>query len=155
MKTQIEKAQELVAILGNGQIHTMTMQRPLKTRKSSVLVGIKESTTQVRAVAYENTAKVKAKRESGIERTTIPSGYTPEEGFNGTVLRNDKSNRLHLNVAVVQSGNHSSKVLVGGEEVAIESIADELLSSETRVRERNPDEQQWMRPAVENIIGIA
>jgi hypothetical protein len=60
-----------------------------------------------------------------------------------------------LNVAVVQSGNHSSKVLVGGEEVAIESIADELLSSETRVRERNPDEQQWMRPAVENIIGIA
>jgi hypothetical protein len=154
MKTQIERAQELINILGNGQIHTMTMRRALKTRKSSTLVGVKESTTQIRAVGYENTAKVKALRESGVERSEIPSGYVPEEGFGGKVLRNERSGRLHLNVGVVESGNGSSKVLVDGQEVSIESIADELLSSETRKRDRDPEAQRWMRPAVENIIGI-
>ena len=154
MNTQIERAQELVNILGNGQIHTMTMRRALKTRKSSTLVGIKESTTQIRAVGYENTAKVKALRDSGVERSETPSGYVPEEGFNGRVLRNERSGRLHLNVGVVESGNGSSKVLVDGQEVAIESIADELLSSETRKRDRDPEAQRWMRPAVDNIVEI-
>lgn len=154
MKSQIERAKELVAILGNGQIHTMTMRRALKTRKSSTLEAVKESTTQIRAVGYENTAKVKALRESGVERSETPSGYVPEEGFGGKVLRNERSGRLHLNVGVVESGNGSSKVLVDGQEVAIESIADELLASETRKRERNPEAQRWMRPAIDNVVEI-
>ena len=151
MTTQIEKARELVAKLGNGQIHTMTTQRPLKTLKDSTLEGVKESTTQVRAVAYENTSKVKALRESGVQRSDTPSGYEPVEGFDGKVLKSIKTGRLHLNVAVVASGNSSSRILVDGQEVALESIAGELQSSDRNPRKRNPDAQGWMRPAIDSV----
>jgi hypothetical protein len=151
MKTEIQKAQELVALLGNGQIHTMTTKRPLKTLKDSTLVGVKESTTQVRAVAYENTGKVKALRESGVERSDTPSGFEAVEGFNGKVLKSIKTGRLHLNVAVVDSGNGSSRMLVDGKEVTRESIAHHLQSSDRNPRKRSANAQGWMRPAVDSI----
>lgn len=143
-----------MALLGNGQIHTMTTQRPLKTLKGSALEGVKESTTQVRAVGYENTAKVKALREGGVERSDTPSGFEAVEGFDGKVLKSISTGRLHLNVAVVASGNGSSRMLVAGEEVSRESIADELQSSDRNPRKRNPNSQGWMRPAIDNVVEI-
>lgn len=154
MKTQIERARELVDILGNGQIHTMTTKRPLKTLKDSPLVGEKESTVQVRAVAYENTAKVKALRESGIQRSDIPSGFEVVEGFNGKVLKSIKTGRLHLNVAVVDSGNGSSRFLVDGQEVTRESIAHHLQASDRNPRKRSANAQGWMRPSLDSVESL-
>ncbi len=151
MKTEMQRAQEIVALLGNGQIHTITTKRPLKTLKDSTLVGVKESTTQVRAVAYENTSKVKALRESGVERSDIPSGFEAVEGYGGKLLKSIKTGRLHLNVAVVDSGNGSSRMLVDGKEVTRESIAHHLQASDRNPRKRSANAQGWMRPAVDSV----
>lgn len=164
MKTTLQRASELLTKLGNGQIHTMTMERPLKVRKSSELVGTKRSKTQVRVVAYENTAKVLAKRDAGFERSETPSGYeiTGLENFKGKVLRGVNSRDLHLNLAVVRG--LGSEFIVDGGPVEVESIAHELLSSETKKStpkvEIDPatgetlEVQKWMRPKVANIVGL-
>jgi hypothetical protein len=165
MKTTLQKASELIAKLGGGQIHTMTMRRPIATLKSSDLVGVKESKTQVRAVAYENTAKTKALRKAGVERSEIPSGYetTGLENFKGKVLRGVKSRELHLNLAFVRSLD--SVFIVDGDHVEIDSIAHEIQASEKRVSKNatpkiDPNTgaelevQRWMRPKVANIVGM-
>ena len=163
MTTDYKKASALIAQLGNGEIHTMTTRRPLHTRAKSTLKGVKESRQQIRAVAYENTAKTKALREAGVQRSETPSGYetTGLEEFGGKVLRNKKSGNLHLNVAFVRALD--SRYIVDGETVDLESIAPELLASETRDRSKpvkvapNGQEletQLWTRPKIASIVGM-
>ena len=163
MDIDYKKASALIAQLGNGEIHTMTTRRPLHTRDKSTLVGEKESRQQIRAVAYENTAKTKALREAGVQRSETPSGYetTGLEEFSGKVLRNKKSGNLHLNVAFVRALD--SRFIVDGETVELDSIASELLASETRERSKpvkvapNGQEletQSWTRPKISSIVGI-
>ena len=163
MKSDYKKASALIAQLGNGEIHTMTTRRPLRARTKSTLVGEKESRQQIRAVAYENTAKTKALREAGVQRSETPSGYetTGLEEFGGKVLRNTKSGNLHLNVAFVRALD--SHFIVDGEKVELDSIASELLGSETKKRSTtvkvapNGEElktQSWTRPKITSIVGM-
>jgi hypothetical protein len=163
MDIDYKKASALIAQLGNGEIHTMTTRRPLRTRTKSTLRGEKESRQQIRAVAYENTAKTKAIREAGVQRSETPSGYETAglEEFGGKVLRNIKSGNLHLNVAFVRALD--SRYVVDGETVELDSIASELLGSETKKRAAsvkvapNGEEletQAWTRPKIASIVGI-
>ena len=163
MDIDYKKASALIAQLGNGEIHTMTTRRPLRTRAKSTLAGEKESRQQIRAVAYENTAKTKALREAGVQRSETPSGYETAglEEFGGKVLRNTKSGNLHLNVAFVRALD--SRYIVDGQTVELDSIAPELLASETRERSKavkvtpNGEEletQSWTRPKIASIVGM-
>tara|TARA_B100000287_G_scaffold82464_1_gene75162 strand:- start:19967 stop:20467 length:501 start_codon:yes stop_codon:yes gene_type:complete len=163
MDIDYKKASALVARLGNGEIHTMTTRRPLRTRAKSTLVGEKESRQQIRAVAYENTAKTKALREAGVQRSETPSGYetTGLEEFGGKVLRNIKSGNLHLNVAFVRALD--SRFIVDGQTVELDSIASELLGSETKKRTASVkvapngqelEAQSWTRPKISSIVGM-
>ena len=78
---------------------------------------------QVRGgVEYENLAKVKAKRDAGIERTDKPSPYKLADGFERTILEHKGTGQQYAALAPLNNNFGSTEYLVNGEPVEFETI---------------------------------
>ena len=114
------KATDIIKKLNGGKIRTVTMKRVLDTKKTASFEGVieKKSTLQVRGgVEYENLAKVKAKRDAGIERTDKPSPYKLADGFERTILEHKGTGQQYAALAPLNNNFGSTEYLVDGEPV--------------------------------------
>lgn len=119
------KATDIIKKLNGGKIRTVTMKRVLDTKKTASFEGVieKKSTLQVRGgVEYENLAKVKAKRDAGIERTDKPSPYKLADGFERTILEHKGTGQQYAALAPLNNNFGSTEYLVNGEPVEFETI---------------------------------
>ena len=123
--TTTMKAKDIIEKLNGGKIRTVTMKRVLDTKKTASFEGVieKKSTLQVRGgVEYENLAKVKAKRDAGIERTDKPSPYKLADGFERTILEHKSTGQQYAALAPLNNNFGSTEYLVDGEPVEFETI---------------------------------
>ena len=149
------KAKDIIEKLNGGKIRTVVMKRmlPIKTKvlKAGNNPGIieKESIMQVRGgVEYEKMAKIRAKRDSGIERTDKPSPYKLANGFERTILEHKNNGTLHAALAPLNNGYGSTKYLLNGQPVELEAIKPFIYAQS---KSKGSD---WMTPNVDTIKEI-
>ena len=150
------KAKDIIKKLNGGKIRTVTMKRVVPVKKTVLKAGNnpglieKQSTLQVRGgVEYENLAKVKAKRDAGIERTDKPSPYKLADGFERTILEHKSTGQQYAALAPLNNGYGSTQYLLDGEPVEFEAIKPFIYA---RSKSKGGD---WMIVKTDTIKEIA
>ena len=150
------KAKNIIEKLNGGKIRTLTMKRTLPIKdtvlKAGKFSGLVEKKTvmQVRGgVEYENLAKVKAKRDAGIERTDKPSPYKLADGFERTILEHKSTGQQYAALAPLNNGYGSTQYFLDGEPVEFEAIKPFIYAQSKSKR------GDWMVVKTETIKDIS
>ena len=148
------KAQDIIEKLNGGKIRTVTMKKLLPIKKTVVKAGNhpgiieKKTVMQVRGgVEYEKLATVRAKRDSGIERTDKPSPYKLADGFKRTILEHKANGTFHAALAPLNNGYGSSQYLLNDQPVEFEDIKPFIYAQSSKGGD-------WITPNIDNIKEI-